>query len=188
MAEIKGSTLDIGKKMILKIYGEESFQRVVALLSQEEQAALTGPVWSSQWYPLDYYVHLSEAILKELYRGDEDAHLRELIYPSMEEQFNLIYRAFLSLGSPEALVGQMARITGTYFRGVSAQVQIVGPGEALVTYSGFGKGDRILEISFRGWWEKALEAMRVRSYSFEVKTSIGEGKGYGEYIVRWERR
>lgn len=185
MVEIKGTTLQIGKEVFLKIYGAETFAQLVGLLSPEEQEVFNGPIWPVQWYPLDCYTHWSEVILRELFHGDEQAHLEQLIYPSIEEQFNLVYRAFLLFSSPETVLKQLARISGTYFRGVTVKVEMLGPGRALLTFSGFQKQDRIIELSIRGWWEKVLEAARVKNAAFEIQTSIGEGKGYGQYIVSW---
>lgn len=188
MVEIKGTTLDIGKKMVLRIYGEETFEKVVALLNDQERALFMGPIWAVQWYPLDYYIHWSEAILSVIHDGDEEANLKELIYPSIEEQFNLVYRGFLLFSSPESILNRMASITGAYFRGVTVEVKMVGNGRALLTFTGFRKEDRVIEISIRGWWEKVLEAARVKNFSFKIQTSVGEGLGYGEYIITWENR
>lgn len=188
MVEIKGTTLVIGKKVFLRIHGEEIFEKVVGLLNEQEQAVFRGPIWAVQWYPLDYYIHWAEAIIKEIYKGDEEANLKHLVYPSVEEQFNLVYRAFLLFSSPESILERQVSITGTYFRGVTVEVEMIGSGRALLTYTGFKKQDRVIEISIRGWWEKVLEAARAKNYSFQIQTSIGEGKGYSEYIVAWESR
>jgi hypothetical protein len=185
MVEIKGTTLQIGKTMFLKIYGEESFAQVVSLLSPEEQQVLNSPIWSVQWYPLDYYTHWCEVVLQEVFHGDEQAHLEQLIYPAIEEQFNLVYRAFLLLSSPESVLRQLARITGAYFRGVSVEVEMLGPGSAMLTFTGFQKQDRIIELSIRGWWQKVLETARVKHAAFEIQTSVGEGQGYGQYVISW---
>jgi hypothetical protein len=185
MVEIKGTTLQVGKNMFLTIYGEETFARVVSLLSPAEQEVLNSPIWSVQWYPLDYYIHWCEAVLQEVFHGDEQAHLEQLIYPAIEAQFNLVYRAFLLFSSPESVLRQMVRITGAYFRGVTVGVEMLGPGRALLTFAGFQKRDRIIEISIRGWWEKVLETARVKNAAFEIQTSVGEGKGYGQYVIRW---
>jgi len=186
MLEIKGTTMEIGKRTFVRIYGEETYRRVISLLSPEEQAAFSGPIWASKWYPLDYYVHWTEVILREVFKNDQEAQLRELVGPAIEDQFNIVYRAFLLLGPPETILKQMARITASYFRGVSVEVKTIGSGSAQLTFTGFRARDRAIEISIRGWWEKVLEASRARNVHFEVKTSIGEGKGYGEYVISWE--
>lgn len=187
MAEIKGSTLQIGKKTFLRIHGEEMFEKVMALLDEQDRAVFTGPIWSNSWYPLDVYVHWSKTILSAIYNNDEEANLKQLVYPSVEDQFNLVYRAFLFLGSPETVVRQMKRITGVYFRGVTVESEMIAPNSARLRFTGFRQQDRIIEMSIRGWWDKMLEAMRVKDPRFEVVTSVGEGKGYGEYVVSWEK-
>lgn len=185
MVKIKGAILAVGKEAFMEVHGQEKYKQIINFLDKKERDVFLGQFWPAQWYPLDNYIHLSEVIIQEIYHGDEEADLRELVYHSMEKQFSLVYKAFLTFSTPEMIFKQIPKITNMYFQGVDVEVKMLEKCRALVIYKGFRKEDRVIEISIRAWWEKVLEAAHAKNVAFEIQTSIAEDKGFSEYMIAW---
>ncbi len=186
MVEIKGLSLNISKKIILTQYGEERFREVIEMLSEQEREVMSGPIWPVGWYPMDLFAHWAAALQKVIFKEDKEGQLKQLVYPTIDEQLKSFYGAHLMFASPEDMLRQVASITGTYFRGVTVEATMLRPGSALVTYTGFEKHHRAIEVSLKVWWQRVLETVAAKSFRFEIVTSIAAGQGCGIYRITWD--
>jgi hypothetical protein len=186
MVKIKGTPLQTSKDLALETHGEEMLNRLISLLNEEDRKIFSGKILSSAWYPLDAYVHWLEVSLTELCKNNEAAFDRR-IQAGVEHQFRGVYRAFLYLGSAENVLKRLSNINSTYFQGITTDIAVIEKGKVLLTYKGLERRHKIFEMTIRAWWEKVLELMGAKDRVCEIRTSISEGKGYTEFILRWKK-
>jgi hypothetical protein len=185
MIEIKGSVVGDAIKIIKTKYGEQTLSTVFGLLKPETRALFdTGHVMPMNWYSLDDFIQFLEADLKVTANGNEG----ELIKRSEDliaAQLTGIYKAFIKLGSPGFILSRMATINQTYFRGVTVEINLPGPGSAVLKISGFTKEQRLIGLSIIGFYQKALEVSGAKNIKVEFTTPIGDDKGYSELSISW---
>jgi hypothetical protein len=167
MVLVKGSIVRDAVSAIKDTYGEDEFNRIVGLLNPDDQTALKGTILPSSWLPLEVVVNLLETELKEFYHNDKSQIMKrsELI---TEKHLNGIYSVFVRFGTPAFVLTRLARVNETYFKGVTVEPKIVGPGCFTCTYCGMEKRHEILEPVIMAFIKKpwrSPERKRSRSSS-----------------------
>lgn len=181
---IKGSAVLDTVRALRKRSGDEGFARMVAALDDEARALFQGAILPTSWYPLDAFVRLLDADLRETAGGDE----RELIARTewlVEKQLRGIYRLFVKLGSPEFVLKRISLVHMTYYNGVHLETRSLTPGNAVFRYTGFDRRHRLIGNSIIGFYKKALEMSGAKDVRAAFATPIGDEKGYAELAVTW---
>ncbi len=185
MVEIKGSVVGDAIKIIKSKYGEQTLNTVFGLLKPETCAVFDSKrVIPMNWYALDDFIKFLEADLKVTSNGNEE----DLIKRSEDligAQLTGIYKIFVKLGSPEFVLTRIATVNQTYFRGVTVEVNLPAPRNAVVRLTGFAKEHRLIGLSIIGFYKKALEVSGAKNIKAEYTTSIEEDKGFCELDLRW---
>src|ERR1700681_899776 len=182
MVQIKGSAIKETIDQIKSRAGEAAFQKILGLLDEETRKVCTGEIFVLNWYSLDLFTRFLEIEIRVLADGNEEMVTRgsEAV---IERQLRGIYKAFVKLGSPEFVIKRIAAVHATYFQGVPIDVQLLGPGKAVVKYTGFEKQHRIMGFAIIGFFKKALEISGARDVDLHFSTPIEEGKGYSELSI-----
>lgn len=186
MTTIKGSAFLTSMNLARQTHGETGLKKVLDSLNEEDRRILSSVI-SIGWYPLDVYVNLLTAELKEFCRGDEAVFVEQRVYAGVEQQFKTIYRVFLQFGSPEMIMARLKSVNKQYFQNVSTEIKKLDSNKFLLVYSGFEKRHRVFELILKGWWIKILQLIGKKDVRFEIQTSIGAGKECSEYIVSWQK-
>ncbi len=186
MVKIKGLPLLTSKNFIIEKYGQGAYDKIVTALSEEDRKVFSGIILSSEFYPLDAYVHWLELEVKLLYNGDEAVLVRQNL-EATEKVFRGIYRVFLYLGSPEKVLERLGGINSQIFHGLTVKATKIEKGKVLLTYTGFEKQHKIFEILVRGFWLTVLRLMGAKDYKFQPNISISDGKDHCEYTLTWTK-
>jgi hypothetical protein len=184
MVQIKGSAVKETIDQIKTRAGEDAFQKVLALLDDEACNAFKGEVYSSTWYPLDFFTRFLEVEIRVLANGNEEMVTRGAEAVN-ERQLRGIYKAFVKAGSPEFIIERIAAVHATYFQGVPVEVKLLGNGKAVIKYTGFERQHRIIGFAIIGFFTKALEMSGAKDVVIQFSTPIEEGKGYAELSLSW---
>src|SRR5580700_298476 len=184
MVQIKGSAIKETIAQIKRRSGEAAFQKILGLLDEETRKIFEAEIFSSTWYPLDFFTRFLEIEIKVLADGNEDMVTRgsEAV---IERQLRGIYKAFVKLGSPEFVIKRIAAVHATYFQGVPIEVQLHGHGRAIVKYTGFEKQHRIMGFAIVGFFKKALEISGAEDVAIYFSVPIEDGNGYSELAIAW---
>jgi hypothetical protein len=184
MVQIKGSAIKETIEQIKRRSGEAAFQKILGLLDDDARKIFESEIFSSTWYPLDFFTRFLEIEIRVLAEGNEEMVTRgaEAV---IERQLRGIYKAFVKLGSPEFVIKRIAAVHATYFQGVPIEVQMQAHGRALVKYTGFEKQHRIMGFAIVGFFKKALEISGAKDVAISFSTPIEEGKGYSELSIAW---
>ncbi len=185
MVKIKGSAFMTSMNLGCQTHGEAGVKAVLDSLSEDDRKVLSSVI-CTQWYPLDIYVNLLKAEIREFCQGNEKSFVEERIFKGVEQQFNTIYRAFLRLGSPESILEKLGNINRQYFQGVSTEIKKIEENKFLLIYTGFEKQHRVFELILKGWWIKILQLIGKHDVRFDVKTSIAANKEVAEFVLNWQ--
>jgi hypothetical protein len=181
---IKGSAVLDSARGIRERLGDDAYARLVAGLDDDARHLFEGDILPTSWYPLDAFVRFLEADLRESAGGDE----RALVARSrwlFERQLKGIYRLFVKLGSPEFVLKRISIVHMTYYNGVHLETVSLGPGRAVLRYTGFDARHRLIGNAIVGFYGKALELSGAKDVRAEFTTPIGDPKGYAELLVTW---
>ncbi len=163
-----------------------SAEKILNALSEQDRKVFSGVILSSEFYPLDAYVHWLELEVKLLYNGDESVPVRQNL-EATEKVFKGIYRVFLYLGSPERVLERLGGINSQIFQGLTVKASKIEKGKVLLTYTGFEKQHKIFEILVRGFWLTVVKLMGAKDYKFQPQISISDGKDHCEYMLTWTK-
>jgi len=185
MVEIKGSVVSDAIKNVKTNFGDDMYNVIVSQLKPETRPIFEGgSILPISWYPLDAFLEFLEMDLKVTANGDE----QELIRRSekvIEGELSGIYKLFVKLGSPGFVLNRISSVHQTYFRGVDIEVELPGPGKAIMKYTGFEKQQRLVGMSIIGFYRKALEISGAKNVTAEFITPIEDDKGYCELALNW---
>jgi len=184
MVQIKGSGIKETVDQIKANVSKEIFQKILGLLDDETRRLCENEIFSSSWYSLDLFTRFLEVQNRVLAGGNEEVIIRgsEAV---TERQLRGIYKAFVKVGSPEFIIERIAAVHATHFQGVSIDVKLPGPGNALIKYTGFEKQHRIMGFTIIGFFNKALELSGAKDIQVYFPTPIEEGRPYSELSLKW---
>lgn len=184
MVQIKGTAVLDTIRLVKQRTGDDGFNRIVALLDEEPRKMFQNEVFSSTWYPLDAFTHFLEVQIRESASGNVEVLVKgseEVV----ERQLRGIYKVFVKLGSPEFVLKRIAAVHATYFKGVEIKVEMMGPGNATIRYTGYEQRHRIIGYAIIGFFRKALEISGARNVQAGFATPIEAGKDYAELAISW---
>lgn len=184
MVRIKGSAIKETINQIKSRSGEDALQKILGLLDEETRTICQGEIYSSTWYQLDIFTRFLEVEIRVLADGREEMITRgsEVV---IEKQLRGIYKAFVKLGSPEFVIKRIAAVHETYFQGVPIEVDLQGPGKAVVRYTGFEQQHRIMGFAIIGFFKKALEISGAKDVVLCFSVPIEEGRAFAELSIAW---
>lgn len=157
-ARIKGGSLRPSFEYVESQVGAEVWQERLKTLSGEVLLGCTRPLASS-WYPLECAQFIWDTLVDVRFDGDPfaaESALREVGRTVAEANLSTIYRAFLMLAHPETIVRMLPRMWTTYFDGIEAEAELLGPQHGRCTVHGLGSL-RMLAPVASGWLTLALE-------------------------------
>jgi hypothetical protein len=181
---IKGAAVLDAVRAMRKGHGDEGFARIVATLDPEARTIFEGAILPTSWYPLDAFVRLLDAELRQGAGGDERA-LVERAERIVEKQLRGIYRLFVKLGSPEFVLKRIAIVHMTYYNGVNLETTSLTPGRAVLRYTGYEPAHRLIGNVNIGFFKKALEMSGAKDVVAAFTVPIGDARGYAELVVTW---
>jgi uncharacterized protein (TIGR02265 family) len=183
MVKVKGSVLKSRIAFVEEHAHAEGLERVLARLSGEDRAALTG-VLASAWYPFDLGRRLDEAIVRELGGGRPD-YFEQLGAASAERNLSGVHKDFLVPGNPQAFLARAAMIYSFYYDQGRREYEATGPREGvLTTYDAetFSAADCQTVV---GWYRKALEMCGAGSVEVHEDECRSRGGAVCRYRVSW---
>ncbi len=184
MVEIKGSVV-LESITGIQRRGEQSYAEVVARLDDETKQMIQSTISGSSWYPLHLFLRFLAAELEVSANGNEQV-LVTRSEKTIERQLRGVYKVFVKAGSPEFLMKRIAAVHATYFNGVDIDFKLLGPGNAVIRYTGFEPQHRLIGFTMVGFFRKALELSGATDRNVRFTTPVDAGKGYAELAVSWK--
>jgi hypothetical protein len=114
MARVKGTGWKGIYEYLIKTNGTEGFERLLAALSPEDRDLFSKGILPVSWIDYGTFVRVLLTADKVLGKGDK-SWLKAAETYSAWHDLRGIYRAFISLTSPEFVLGNIGRFWGQYF-------------------------------------------------------------------------
>lgn len=187
VARIKGTALvDTIKalKAIKKRGGQPELERVVGQLGAETRKIFDAPVKSWDWYSIDVFAELLEALVRETANGNPEI-LTERSEQVVDSQLRGVYRIFIKLGSPGYVIKRIAAVHETYFDGIQIIPEVDDSRQASIKYVGFKKRHAILQYTIIGFFRKALELSGAKQVQVNFKVPMSDDAAYSEVAITW---
>ena len=183
--EVKGVPLNALKNFIKTRCGENGFQKVLNALSEEDRKIVGEDIMVSSWYDCDIFVRFANAMVKELFEGDESI-LEEYAQWSVGRELRGIYQIFVAFVSIESFINRSPAMFKSFYRGAECSAHIVVPKKAVAVFKGFQEHQRCIELIVKGWMKGAAERLGAKNCVAVISTALKEGKGYFEITETWE--
>jgi hypothetical protein len=107
---IRGSFITTGKAWIIKVYGQDLWDRAIKAVPAEQQAMFGLEIVASSWYSIEEWSKVLDAVRKEVFAhtGEDAAKFdRRLMFESIGSTMDKIFRVAFKLLSPTTVVAKV---------------------------------------------------------------------------------
>jgi hypothetical protein len=135
---IRGSYISPSKAWIQRIYGEDVWEKAVAVLPAEEQALYRSELVGVAWYPLRQWTAILGAVRDHaLVAKGEDGKTfdRRHLYESISGTMQTVYRIAFALMSATTVVAKVTPLFKRVYSHGEYQVIENTPGQCLIRFS-----------------------------------------------------
>lgn len=169
--EVKGTGL-ISTRTYVKEKHPERYNDWFNTLPSDCQLLYDGVISSSDWFDVEkyYYVPL-KTIANMFYGGNEQKAAIEVGKFSADFGLKGVYKVFLLVASPQALMNAAKRIISMYFRPVDVEISEINKKAIMLTTTKLHKSSEILDYRTIGWCIKALELVNCKNVTFQKTES-----------------
>ena len=181
---VKASAIKLAIELDKYKYGNKIFEKLLDDLNEKDRKIVSSSLLDTSWVPLEVFAYYLESAVKIIYNGDESKLVKD-VEEASEKHLRGIYHVFVKLGSPEFIVKRTVAAAKTYYQGIEATAKITGPKQALLTFTGYKKEHRIIELSILGWIKCALRLSGAKNIKCDVVRSLANDKGYFELTTTW---
>jgi uncharacterized protein (TIGR02265 family) len=184
---VKG-TLVLARMKYLRAQGADAAERVLSMLSQQDQAVLRGMLLPSTWYAADLVLRLEMTIAAVLAHGDRRALFVDMGRFSADTNLgsNGVQRPYLREGDPQFLLRNVPRMYASQHSAGTRSYEQAGPHGAVIrTLAGGGPPDADDCLTAVGWLRRAIELSGGSSVSVEETRCRAKGEAACEFACSW---
>jgi uncharacterized protein (TIGR02265 family) len=182
--KVKGSVLVARRAFVQKHFGKDAWDRVIATLPPDEQAALKGVLLTPGWYPFKLNEHLDEAIVRTLGQGDEKVFER-IGQVSADENLGGAHKDLLVPGDPQRFLANTPHIYRLYYDSGYRTYEKTGPNSATLTTYEADTFSHIDCLTIIGWHTRALEMCGAKDVRIKEDPCRARGGDVCRYQVQW---
>lgn len=155
-------------------------------LPLESRKLFQGPIFPSQWYPLEQAAILpTEHVGKIFYNNDTRQGAWQSGRHSADAALSGIYRFFVKASSPGFIIGRAGKIFSTYYQPSKMEVPNKDSKSVILQITEFEKPSPLIENRIGGWVERALEISGCSDVSVNITKSLTRGAPITEYSIKW---
>lgn len=180
---VKGSVLVSRRAFVVRHFGEDAWERVLAALAPDDRRHLAPPA-PVGWYPFPLGERLDRAIVAVL--GDGDAEVfRRLGAASARENLTGSHRFFLRPGDPQGFLERTESFYHLYYDHGRRSYERTGPTSGvLTTYDAeiFSTPDC---LTVAGFYQEALAMCGAREVEVVEETCRARGGAHCRYRLSW---
>jgi uncharacterized protein (TIGR02265 family) len=184
-SRIKGHILLSRLQYVRDAAGEAKLVEVLARLTAEDRAVLSGMILPVTWYPLDLNLALDGAIASVLSPHDKSRVFREMGRASAEQNLKGVHRPYLREGDPHFLLSSSPRIYAAYYAVGSRTYEKVGERAAVLRTFDAETVSATDCLTVIGWHQRAIELSGGREVTVEETQCRARGAPHCEYRCEW---
>lgn len=178
---IKGASISARIEFIKQRFGEDTWQKVLSHLSEEDQNVLTGNIIVLSFYPLVLNARLDEAIAKATDPDNPIRVYRTLGRASADANLTSVHKTFIMGDNPHRVLKRYPSVRKIYYSDGSGHYEKIGEKEGYLQLkdSSFTLED---DESTAGYFERGIELMGGRN----VKVVVTRKPRSCEYQFTWD--
>lgn len=165
--EVKGTGL-VSTRTYVKEKHPERYNDWLKSLPADVQPLYAGVIGSSDWYNVEklYYQPLKK-IADMFYAGNEQNAAIEVGRFSADFGLKGVYKVFLLVASPQALMKAAKRIISMYYRPVDVEITEIDKKSLILTATRLYDKSEMLDYRTIGWCVRALELANCKGVKYE---------------------
>lgn len=165
--EVKGTGL-ISTRTYVKERHPDRYNDWLKTLPTDVQDLYSGVISSSDWFNVDkmYYIPLKR-VAEMFYGGNEHKAAIEVGRFSADFGLKGVYKVFLLVASPQALMRAAKRIISMYYRPVDVDVTELDKKSLVLTTTKLHSGSEMLDYRTIGWCVRALELASCKKVAYQ---------------------
>lgn len=184
MSNYRGIAFLAAMKYIKQNYGEEGFAKVLESLPPEDRDVITGKLNPVTLYPMKAYISLLSATDKIFGKGDY-ALCSDIGRFEANETFSGLYKVFLEVGNPQAVIGKASLAWRTLHDAGSLEVERTSDKYVKGKVIDFPDSHKAFCNVLLGYFAKVIEMSGAKDLDVkEIKCRVN-GDDYCEFEVRW---
>lgn len=186
--KIKGASILVVPKHIIKEFGKTEYHKWLNNISQEARDVYSKKIRPIDWFDLKkIYLDPVNVMCKMFYKGDYQGAW-DVGAMDARNALSGFYRIFIKLGSPEFLIKRSSVVFPTYYQGASMEIIELEKGKSVLRITDFC-GESMQEINkytIKGWMIAALNISGAKNVNIEVTSFKQNNEGYTDFVLTWE--
>ena len=170
MARVKGSIFTPWVKTIRK----DKSGIFDKYFSDEDRKLISGQILTSSWYPLETYMKMVNAVIKEYAKDDMDEVWR-WGRDFVDDSYKNVYQNLFSENDPKKVMKNHQLMYKTLYDFVNVEAEIVSDNEYILKYEGVDPNFKSFFYSALGTFEKSLEHAGAKGLKIEFIDKNWEG-------------
>ena len=184
MARVKGTAVSASSHYLRGRLGEEKYAQVLAGLSPEAQAALSGTVLPSGWYEFSHLLELMKKAELLLPRGEKSLAWEMGRY-SAESGLKTVYKIFFKVADVSFILKKTSQVFSNYYdRGTMETVSTTDRSASLIL-RGFDQPSLHFCDRLLGWMERTVEMTGAKNVRMTHPRCVVRGDDHCEYRGDW---
>jgi len=178
--EVKGTGILATRSFVEKHFVDQ-YQHFVHELPLESKKIYTDLIKTSAWYSIeDAYYYPTKIIANLFYEGNEKKAGEQAGRYSADFALKGIYKAFLFVATPQALMKAAKRIISIYYKPVDARITEIEKNSLILTTTKLYPDSSLLDYRTAGWCQRALELANCKNVKYHFVTTANEN----EYAIK----
>jgi hypothetical protein len=145
---------------------------------------LEGAIMPFSWQSFGALIDVDEAIAEHVMKG-RVAAMKSFGYELGNHDLNGVYRAFLSVTSPQFALAKVTLLGSMYFKDSTLGFQPIGPGQGQVRLVGRSMPRYMCEHGISGWLEAVIEAAKASKHTVTHEQCVHRGDAECRWKCAW---
>ncbi|MBS1235176.1 MAG: hypothetical protein H6R43_892 [Nitrospirae bacterium] len=208
MTEVKarGPNFVYTKKFIIKEYGPQVWEKLLASLPADAADIWLGPPLANMSYPFTAFKHMVNALSKEIgnVKETETARLYEFIADSSlsilytetarlyefiaDSSLSILYKAFFHFSNPSFVIKNYPKLWVRFFEAGKVEVPVAEKGHAIVKFTLPEIFLDWISPACLGYSKKAVEMAGGKNLTMQQKSKsrLQENLWEISYVLKWD--
>jgi hypothetical protein len=182
--EIKGAILESRLQFVRERFGAEAVEQVLTALPNPVQSVLRKPLNSSGWYNFQICLHLDDAIVRVIGKGDPRL-FEEMGAASARQNLGGTQKFYLDPGNPQGFMLRAPLIYNVYYDKGWRDYKPTSPTSGVMTTYEADTYSEADCMTVMGWYKQALKMCGARNVDIVEETCRSRGGDCCKYVVSW---
>jgi len=174
--EVKGTGL-ISTRTYIKERFSDRYEEWLKALPQEARVYYEDIIPTTNWFPIkEAYFYPLKTTADMFFEGDMKAAGLDIGRFSADYGLKGVYKVFLMMATPQALMRASKRIISLYYKGVDVDILEVKKKSLVLAATQVCKDNPNMDYRTIGWCVRALELAKCKGVQYDIISSADDSK------------